>query len=124
MALDAAGAGDVNADHAAVQVHERAAAVGRLDDRVVLKDRREVTLVAQPAAHAVLVNAGSSAATALPTTARAAAAGVRVGPSPERDGLFHDGILAVDDDLNNFARFVLLDRGDHLDRRRDRFPVD
>ena len=52
VALDAASAGDVDADRLAVEIHQRAAAVDRLDDRVVLQDAREATAaVAQGAAH-------------------------------------------------------------------------
>src|SRR5262249_55303406 len=103
-ALDAAGAGDVDSDHTAVEVDERAAAIGRLDDRVVLEDGRKVALLTQLAAHAVLVDATPAA-----PAAGSAAARTRVRPPAERNRLLEDGVVAMNDDLDHVARLVRLD---------------
>src|SRR6516225_10355826 len=55
VALRASGAGDVDADRLAVEIDQRAAAVGRLDDRIMLQDPGETApAVTQGTAHGVL----------------------------------------------------------------------
>src|ERR1700722_6778992 len=68
--FDAARPADVDADHPAAQVHQRTAAIARLQDRVVLEnDRVAIAAIAQLAAESIL-KLGAEVAALLPALQR------------------------------------------------------